>query len=294
MFARHHDARQTQRADYGRQGFDRRPVAPRCLHIKPADQASMLASLSKGEEMSLEGKTALVTGATSGIGRAIALELARDGANVIVSGRDATRGAETVADVQKNGGVARFVAADVSDLESVANLARDAGDIDVLVNNAGTGAFMPTTGQDVASFEAMFDVNVRGTFFLTAALAPKIAARGGGSIVNITTMAAQFGKQYAAVYGASKAAVAALTRTWAAEFAADNIRVNAVSPGPTTTEGTTELMGPDGIAQEAATVPLKRAATADEIARVVAFVASPRASYVTGAIIAADGGRTAV
>lgn len=244
--------------------------------------------------MNLEGKTALVTGATSGIGRAIALELARDGAEVIVSGRDPTRGAETVAAIQADGGTARFIAADLGDLESVANLAQAAGDVDVLVNNAGTGAFMPTTAQDVASFEAMFDVNVRGTFFLTAALAPKIATRGGGSIVNITTMAAQIGKPYAAAYGASKAAVAALTRTWAAEFAPDNVRVNAVSPGPTTTEGTTQLMGPDGIAQEATTVPLSRPASAEEIARVVAFVASPRASYVTGAIIAADGGRTAV
>lgn len=243
---------------------------------------------------SLNDKTALVTGATSGIGRAIAFELARDGAEVIVSGRDATRGAETVAAIQNSGGTARFVAADLGDLDSVANLAQEAGDVDVLVNNAGTSAFMPTTGQDVASFEAMFDVNVRGTFFLTAALAPKIAARGGGSIVNITTMAAQIGKPYAAVYGASKAAVAELTRTWAAEFAAENIRVNAVSPGPTTTEGTTEIMGAEGIAQEAATVPLNRPATAEEIARVVAFAASPRASYVTGAIIAADGGRTAI
>ncbi len=120
--------------------------------------------------MSFEGKTALVTGATSGIGRAIALELAREGADVIVSDRDAARGAETVTAIQNNGGAARFVAADVSDLESVANLAQKAGDIDVLVNNAGSGAFMPTTGQDVASFEAMFDTNVRGTFFLTAAL----------------------------------------------------------------------------------------------------------------------------
>src|SRR5579872_7285749 len=102
--------------------------------------------------MNLKNKTALVTGATSGIGRAIALELAHDGADVIVSGRDPTRGAETVAAIENNGGAARFIAADLGDLESVANLAQEAGDIDVLVNNAGTGAFMPTTAQDVASF----------------------------------------------------------------------------------------------------------------------------------------------
>jgi NAD(P)-dependent dehydrogenase (short-subunit alcohol dehydrogenase family) len=244
--------------------------------------------------VNLTNSTALVTGATSGIGRAIALELARDGAVVIVSGRDATRGTETVVAIQRGGGSARFVAADLGDLDSVARLAQQAADVDVLVNNAGTFGFAPTAEQDVASFQAIFDVNVRGTFFLTAALAPKMAARGGGSIVNITTMAAEFGMVGAAAYGASKAAVVELTRTWAAEFAANNIRVNAVSPGPTTTEGTTEIMGPDGIAQVGATVPLNRPATVEEIARVVAFAASPGASYVTGAIIAADGGRTAV
>ena len=244
--------------------------------------------------MTLKGKQALVTGATSGIGRAIALELAGDGAEVIVSGRDAGRGAETVASIEAAGGTARFVDADLGDLDSVARLAQEASDVDVLVNNAGTFGFAPTAEQDVESFETMFDVNVRGTFFLTAALAPKMAARGGGSIVNITTMAAEFGMAGAAAYGASKAAVVGLTRTWAAEFAADGIRVNAVSPGPTTTEGTTEVMGPEGIAQVGATTPLNRPATVDEIARVVAFAASPRASYVTGAIIPADGGRTAL
>jgi NAD(P)-dependent dehydrogenase (short-subunit alcohol dehydrogenase family) len=140
----------------------------------------------------------------------------------------------------------------------------------------------------------MFDVNVRGTFFLTAALAPKMAKRGHGNIVNITTMAAEVAFPGGAAYGASKAALIALTRTWAAEFAANNVRVNAVSPGPTTTEGTTQVMGPDGIDEVGSTVPLNRAATVEEIARVVAFVASPRASYVTGATYAADGGRAAV
>jgi NAD(P)-dependent dehydrogenase (short-subunit alcohol dehydrogenase family) len=244
--------------------------------------------------MDLTGKTALVTGATSGIGRAIALELARDGASVIVSGRDAQRGAETVAAIEAEGGTARFVSADLGVLESVAHLAQEAADADVLVNNAGTFAFVPTADQDVESFEAMFDVNVRGTFFLTAALAPKMAARGDGSIINITTMAAEVGMVGAAAYGASKAAVVGLTRSWAAEFAGSNVRVNAVSPGPTTTEGTTSSMGPEGISEVGATVLLNRPASVDEIARVVAFAASPRASYVTGAILAADGGRTAI
>jgi NAD(P)-dependent dehydrogenase (short-subunit alcohol dehydrogenase family) len=244
--------------------------------------------------MELAGQTALVTGATSGIGRAVALELARAGADVIVSGRDQTRGAETVAAITAGGGTARFVRADLGDLDSIERLAKQAGDVDVLVNNAGVFAFGPTSDQDVESFERMFHVNVRGVFFLTARLAPGMASRGGGAIVNVTTMAADVGLAGAAAYSASKAAVAGLTRSWAAEYAPQNIRVIAVSPGPTTTEGTTSTMGPAGISQMASTVPLNRAASVEEIAHVVAFAASPRASYITGAILAADGGRAAV
>jgi NAD(P)-dependent dehydrogenase (short-subunit alcohol dehydrogenase family) len=241
-------------------------------------------------DLNLASKTALVTGATSGIGRAIALQLASDGANVIVSGRNADRGAETVTAIVSAGGSARFVAADLGDLDSVAHLAEEASDADILVNNAGMFAFGPATEQDVASFESMFDVNVRGTFFLTAALAPKMAARGHGSIVNITSMSGEAASPGGAAYGATKAALAALTRTWAAEWAPDGIRVNAVSPGPTSTEGAFDVVGPDGINQVAATVPLNRPATAEEIARVAAFVASPAASYTTGSTIHADGG----
>jgi NAD(P)-dependent dehydrogenase (short-subunit alcohol dehydrogenase family) len=244
--------------------------------------------------MEFEGQTALVTGATSGIGRAIALELARAGADVIVSGRDEIRGAETVAAITADGGVARFIRADLGDLDSIERLAEQAGVVDVLVNNAGLFAFASTAEQDVESFDRMIAVNVRGTFFLTARIAAGMASRGGGAIVNVTTMVAEVGMAGAAAYSASKAAVAGLTRSWAAEYAPQNIRVNAVSPGPTTTEGTTSAMGPDGISHVGSTVPLNRPASVEEIAHVVVFAASPRASYVTGAILAADGGRAAV
>jgi NAD(P)-dependent dehydrogenase (short-subunit alcohol dehydrogenase family) len=244
--------------------------------------------------MGLENKTALVTGSTSGIGRAIAIELARDGAAVIVSGRDERRGAETVTAIEAEGGSARFAHADMSDLRSVAALAGEAADVDVLINNAGTWTFRPTPEQDVASYDVMFDTNVRGPFFLTSAIAPNMVGRGAGSIVNITTMAAHFGLAGGAVYGASKAAVVSLTQAWAAEFSGSGVRVNAVSPGPVISEGTLADAGPEAMAEMGAAVPLLRPASVDEIARVVAFVASPRASYMTGAVIAADGGRTAV
>jgi NAD(P)-dependent dehydrogenase (short-subunit alcohol dehydrogenase family) len=243
--------------------------------------------------MDLEGKTALVTGATSGIGREIAKRLAAEGAAVIVTGRDAERGGETVAEIETDGGSARFVEADLGDFEAIARLAAAVGEVDVLVNNAGVFAFAPTAEQERETFQQMFDVNVRAPYFLTAALAPGMAARGGGSIVNISTMAASVGLPGASAYGATKAALEALTRSWAAEFAAQGIRVNTVAPGPTRTEGVSG-MGEEEVAFVSGVTALKRLADPHEIAELVAFLASPRSSYVTGATMAADGGATAV
>jgi NAD(P)-dependent dehydrogenase (short-subunit alcohol dehydrogenase family) len=242
--------------------------------------------------MDLEGQRAVVTGATSGIGRAVALKLAEAGAEVIVVGRDAGRGADTVSAIEADGGSASFIAADLDDLESVAQLAEQAGHVDILVNNAGIYPFAPTHETDVETFERTFDVNVRAPFFLTAAIAPKMAANGGGSIVNVGTMVAHFGLPGASAYGASKAAIVSLTQTWAAEYGPQGVRVNAVSAGTTRTEGTAS-MG-DELDQLAQTSPLGRPASAEEIAEAIVFLASPRSSYVNGAILAADGGRTAV
>lgn len=243
--------------------------------------------------MELEGKTALVTGATSGIGREIAKQLAREGASVIVSGRDGGRGDQTVADIEAAGGSARFIEADLGDFDSIARLAEEVGEVDVLVNNAGSFVFAPTAEQGLESFQAMFDVNVRGPYFLTAAIAPKMAAKGNGSIINLSTMAAGVGLPGGSAYGATKAALESLTRSWAAEFAASGVRVNTVAPGPTRTEGVSG-MSEEEVDFVTGVTALGRLADPQEIAELVTFLASSRSSYVTGATMAADGGATAV
>jgi NAD(P)-dependent dehydrogenase (short-subunit alcohol dehydrogenase family) len=238
----------------------------------------------------LKGQKALVTGATSGIGRAIALQLADEGVEVIVHGRDALRGTETVRAIEARGGRARFVAANLSDSTEVRRLAEEASDIDILVNNAGFSVFGDTAGLDAEKFDALFASNVRAPFLLVAALAPGMAARGHGSIINMSSMAGQIGLAGGAAYGATKAALASMTRAWAAEFSHKGVRVNAVAAGPVSTEGAT----PDRTAALGKTTLLGRAADPEEIAAVVGFLASPRASYITGAIVAVDGGRTAI
>jgi NAD(P)-dependent dehydrogenase (short-subunit alcohol dehydrogenase family) len=240
----------------------------------------------------LAGKTALVTGATSGIGRAVAERLAGDGAQVILSGRDAGRGERALAAIRSSGGAARFVRADLAKLEDVKRLAAESGQADILVNNAGVAPFGATSETSEEAFDLAFDVNVKAPFFLTAAIAPQMLARGGGVIINISTMVASLGLNGQAAYGASKAAVELLTKAWTDEYGPGGIRVNAVAPGPVRTPGT-EPMGA-ALDQIAATLPARHAANAEQIASVVAFLASEDASFIYGAVVHADGGRVAV
>jgi NAD(P)-dependent dehydrogenase (short-subunit alcohol dehydrogenase family) len=234
--------------------------------------------------------TALVTGATSGLGKAIALRLARDAMRVIVVGRDAARGAAVVEQIETEGGQATFIAADLSDPAEIERLAFEVGDIDVLVNNAGFSIWGPTEKTTVEDFDAMFASNVRAPYLLVGAFAPAMAAKGAGSIINISSMAGRIGLPNGAAYGATKAALASLAQSWTAEYSPRGVRVNAVAAGPIYTRPEARQLF-DSLGE---TTALHRAAEPSEIAEVVAFLASPRASYVTGAIVAADGGRTAI
>jgi NAD(P)-dependent dehydrogenase (short-subunit alcohol dehydrogenase family) len=234
--------------------------------------------------MASEPTIALITGGTSGIGRAVAQLFSRQGASVIVTDRDEVRGRDVATET-----AGRFIRADLASPEDVQRLASEAGDVDVLVNNAGYWELGPSAQTTEAGFDAMVAVNFRGPFFLTAALAPKMAARGHGAIVNVSTMVAARGAAGMAAYGASKAALEALTRSWATEYDPAGVRVNAVALGPSRTE-VTKSMG-EMLDTLAAASPLGRANEPDEVAHAIAYLAGEQARPITGTVLAVDAGR---
>src|SRR5258708_2572408 len=241
--------------------------------------------------------TALITGGTSGIGRAVANKLAQMSIHVLVVGRNVERGERTIAEIRMAGGQAHFISSYLRDASSARPMAGRAGGLgnshfDILINNAGVYPFGPTHETTEESFDKVYSLNVKVPYFLVAELAPLMAKRGKGAIVNLSTMVADYGAPGMSLYGSSKAAINLLTKVWTAEYGHSGVRVNAVSPGPTRTEGT-EAMG-EALEQLAAQAPAGRPATADEIAEAIVFLATDRASFIHGVTLAVDGGRTAV
>ena len=245
----------------------------------------------------LSGKTALVTGSTSNIGRAIALALAAEGAQVVVSGRDQERGAAVVAEIEAVGGRATFVAADLNGSRANSHrLAQEAaavvdGSLDILVNNAGVFPPARTADADEAVFDLIYGVNVKAPYFLTQAVVPDMASAGGGIVINLGSWVAKLGLGAGALYSSSKGALETLTRAWSSEFAAQNIRVNAISPG-VILDGGHDPASP--AAPFMAGTPAGVIGTPKAVAHAAVYLASDESSFVHGTVLDVDGGRANV
>src|SRR6266403_727526 len=245
----------------------------------------------------MKNPVVLITGALTGIGRATAIIFAREGAQIVVSGRRDKQGQELVAELQGLGAEAIFVRTDVRKDEDVRNLVDQTvkrfGRLDVAVNNAGTeGTPGPVTEQTAETYAATFDTNVLGTLLSMKHELRVMLAQGHGSIVNVSSTYGRAGAAGASVYVASKHAVEGLTKAAALEVAESGVRVNVVAPGPIETGMMNRFTG---TAEKKATlvagVPVKRVGTPEEIAQTILFVASDKASFITGASIAVDGGK---
>jgi NAD(P)-dependent dehydrogenase (short-subunit alcohol dehydrogenase family) len=241
----------------------------------------------------------LITGALTGIGRATALAFAKDGASVVVSGRHQDAGQALAAELRRLGAEAEFVQADVRHEDDVRSLVDQTvkrfGRLDVAVNNAGTeGRPGPVTEQTAQTYAATFETNVLGTMLSMKHELRVMQPQGNGSIINLSSTMGQRGAPGASLYTASKHAVEGLTKAAALESAAFGVRVNAVAPGPIDTELLNRLTGnAERKAGLIAGVPLKRAGKPDEIAQAITYLASDKASFVTGQILGVNGGKTA-
>ena len=249
--------------------------------------------------MQLQDKVAIITGAATGIGRATALLFAKEGASVVVADIYEDDAQRTVADIEDRGGSARFVQTDVSEAEDVQTLmersAEEMGGIDVIVNNAGAQRSGAVTEFEEAEWDLLMRVNPRSCFLGAKYGVPYLRERGGGSIVNVSSLAGLKGGPGMTAYSASKGAIIAFTRALAEELAPDNIRANSVCPGWIDTpfnEPAIEFMGGRAQQEEMVqqTVPLKRQGTPEEIAPGILYLASDASSYVTGQELVIDGG----
>jgi len=247
----------------------------------------------------LQGKCALVTGASRGIGRAIAVGLARAGVDVAVNARSSEGLAETVAEIEALGRKAVVVPADVTDRDAVMAMAAEAidalGRLDVVVNNAGGTSFMvPFTDMRFAGWDKVMALNVSSVVHVCQAVGPHLLERGSGSVINVASVAGLGGTPGLSPYGASKAALISLTRSLAMEWAHAGVRVNALCPGWTATDlNATVRADPTVAAKMVETVPMQRWGAAEEMVGPALFLASDASSYVTGQAIVVDGGLTA-
>ncbi|MEJ5945627.1 SDR family oxidoreductase [Pseudokineococcus basanitobsidens] len=255
----------------------------------------VLSSLPR--DARLAGRTAVVTGSSSGIGEAVARVLASSGAEVVVHGRDGARAEAVVAAIRVDGGTAHAVTADLgASPDAVRALAREAtaalgGRVDVLVNNAGVYPVGPTAAASDAELEAVWATNIRAPHVLVGALAPAMAERGSGAIVTIGSWMARTGVPFGAMYTASKAAAEQLTRTWAAEYGPSGVRVNTVAPGATSTPGNAGAA--DSLAAMTSTTPAGQPVRPVDIATAVRWLVSDEAALVHGALLDVDGGLSA-
>jgi NAD(P)-dependent dehydrogenase (short-subunit alcohol dehydrogenase family) len=248
--------------------------------------------------MRLEDKVAIVTGGGSGIGRAAAELFAREGAKVVVADYKADAAQDAVRAITDAGGDAVFVKVDVSDptqVEQMTQVALDTyGGIDILVNNAGVLLFGTIVDTRAEDWNRLMSINLTGVFLCSKAVIPHMIKRGGGSIINTSSSTgAHDAAGNIAAYVASKGGVTLLTRAMAIDHAKDHIRVNAIAPGPTDTPMLRDNLSPEALDDFAATFPMKRLGRPEELAYAALFLASDEASFVTGAILAVDGGQTA-